>query len=214
MKLRFQPEALRRLLRWTESALFAVAIALFAYYGSVTADAWMFQRTQRRQLEQLLAERRVAPPELLPAAAAANSRKAARPAAAGPLMGRLEIPRIGVSVMVMEGTSGRTLRHAVGHIDGTALPGQPGNVGLSGHRDTFFRPLRNIRVNDLISVTTPLGEFHYRVVSTSVVEPADVNVLAAGRTEVLTLVTCYPFYFVGPAPSRFIVRAERVDDSL
>ena len=112
----------------------------------------------------------------------------------------------------MEGTTAKTLRRAVGHIAGTALPGQPGNVGVSGHRDTFFRPLRNIRENDIITLTTVNGEYRYRVVFTKVVRPENVAVLNATGNEVLTLVTCYPFYFVGPAPYRFIVRAERVSE--
>jgi len=85
----------------------------------------------------------------------------------------------------------------------------PGNIGISGHRDTFFRPLRNIRENDAITLTTPRGEFRYRVVSTRVVPPDDMSVMDDDGGEILTLVTCYPFYFVGAAPNRFIVRAER-----
>src|SRR5260370_589049 len=99
---------------------------------------------------------------------------------------------------------------AVGHIPGTAVPGQTGNVGISGHRDTFFRPLRNIRQNDTITVTTLVGEYRYRVVSTKIVGPSDVAVLGRSGKEILTLVTCYPFYFVGSAPDRFVVRAERI----
>jgi sortase A len=114
--------------------------------------------------------------------------------------------------MVLEGTSRMTLRRAAGHIEGTALPGQRGNVGVSAHRDTLFRPLRNIRQHDIITFTTAFGEYRYRVVSILVVRPSDVAVLDQVNTEVLTLVTCYPFYYVGPAPSRFIVRAERVGD--
>ncbi|MCX6624691.1 MAG: class D sortase, partial [Acidobacteria bacterium] len=131
-------------------------------------------------------------------------------AAAKGLLGRIEIPSVGLSVIVFEGVDRRTLRRAAGHIPGTALPGRPGNVGISGHRDTFFRPLRNIRRNDIITVTTPLGDYRYRVVSTSVVAPDDVAVLEPSGYEILTLVTCYPFYFVGPAPGRFVVRAERI----
>jgi sortase A len=126
------------------------------------------------------------------------------------LIGRMEVPRLGLSAIVMEGTSASILRRAVGHIEGTALPGQAGNAGLSGHRDTFFRPLRKIEPNDIITLTTTEGEYRYRVLSTSIVGPDDVAVLDSTEDEILTLVTCYPFYFVGPAPSRFIVRAERV----
>jgi sortase A len=102
------------------------------------------------------------------------------------------------------------LRRAVGHIAGTALPGQTGNIGIAAHRDTFFRPLRNIRRDDVITLTTLGGEYHYRVVSTKIVDPNDVAVLNSDGKEILTLVTCYPFYFIGSAPNRFIVRAARV----
>jgi sortase A len=132
------------------------------------------------------------------------------PAPAAGLIGRLDIPRLGLSVIVIEGVRAATLRRAVGHIPGTALPGQQGNVGISGHRDTFFRPLRNIRGNDMVTLTTLLGEFRYRVVSASIVRPDNIAVLAPTENQILTLVTCYPFYYVGPAPSRFIVRAERI----
>lgn len=103
-----------------------------------------------------------------------------------------------------------TLRHAAGHIPGTALPGQRGNTAISAHRDTFFRPLRNIRLNDTIIIATLSGVYQYKVVYTAIVSPNDVSVLEAGTHEVLTLVTCYPCYYVGPAPGRFIVRAARI----
>ena len=90
------------------------------------------------------------------------------------------------------------------------MPGQQGNAALTGHRDTFFRPLRNIRENDIIEITTLEGQFRYRVVSRRVVSPDDLSVLNPGTGEILTLVTCYPFYYVGAAPDRFIVRAERL----
>ena len=126
------------------------------------------------------------------------------------LVGRMAIPRLGISVVVAEGTEEATLRRAAGHILGTGLPGRSGNVGIAGHRDTLFRPLRNIRQDDVIMLTTLQGEYRYRVVSTKVVSPYEVAVLNPDGNEVLTLVTCYPFYFVGPAPDRFIVRAERI----
>lgn len=126
------------------------------------------------------------------------------------LIVRIEILRVGLEVIVVEGVNYRTLRRAAGHIPGTALSGGIGNVGISCHRDTFLRPLRDVRRDDLIIITTPAGDFRYRVVSTSDVEPTDVGVLDQGKGESLTLVTCYPFSFVGPSPERFIVRAERV----
>jgi sortase A len=182
---------------------------MLAYCALVSADSWRFQKTERRRFEQLLHDRRkTSHPESLASSAIAPGTWP--PAAAGGLIGRIEIPRLGLSVIVVEGVDRRILRRSVGHIPGTALPGQPGNVGISGHRDTFFRPLRNIRRDDIITLTTLLGDYRYRVLSTKIVSPSDVEVLDAGENEILTLVTCYPFYFVGPAPDRFIVRAERI----
>jgi sortase A len=198
---------LRRILWWTQRVLFAGGIAMLGYCGYVLLDGWMFQNRERRHLEQLLQDRKSNSGATDPASPAGP---VAVPAIAPKgLIGRIEIPRLGVSVIVMEGVDKITLRRAVGHIPSTALPGRPGNVGLAGHRDTYFRPLRNIQQGDVVTLTTLAGEYRYRVVSTKVVDPREVSVLNSDGNEILTLVTCYPFYFVGSAPSRFIVRAER-----
>jgi sortase A len=126
------------------------------------------------------------------------------------LIGRLEIPRLQLTAMVREGADGKTLHRAVGHIPGTALPGYAGNVALAGHRDTFFRELRNIKKDDTIEFETENGTYRYLVESTQIVGPRDVSVLAASNGQTLTLVTCYPFYYIGSAPKRFIVRAAQV----
>ncbi len=201
---------LKRILWWTQRALFAVGVMLLAWCAFVLVDTRIFQQGERRRLERLLTTRQEtnggARQTALPA-----SPKAPPPAvASGGLIGRIEIPRLGLSAIVMEGIGATILRRAVGHIPGTALPGRPGNVCISGHRDTFFRPLRNIRQNDVITLTTLFGEYRYRVVSTRIVRPNNLAVLDAGGDEILTLITCYPFYFVGPAPTRYVVRAERV----
>ena len=125
----------------------------------------------------------------------------------GSIIGRLEIPRLSVSVIVRAGSDARTLQLAVGHISGTALPGEDGNVGLAGHRDTFFRRLRDIRPDDEIRIVGTTGAFTYRVERTDIVQPNDVWVLDPTANPVLTLVTCYPFTYVGSAPQRFVVRA-------
>lgn len=130
----------------------------------------------------------------------------------GSPFGRLEIPRLQLSVMVVEGSSDRDLRRGVGHIPGTALPGNSGNVGLAGHRDTVFRKLSQIQSQDLVTFTTLTGVFQYRVVSTSIVSPTSVEVLDPTPDPELTLVTCYPFFYLGHAPQRFIVRARRVTE--
>ncbi len=187
---------MRSTLRWTQRVLFVSAVVLLGYCAFVASDTWIFQKQASRHLDDRLEQH--------------NVRRSALDIGAKGLIGRLEIPRLGLSVMLMEGDDPKILRRAVGHIPGTPLPGQTGNVAFSGHRDTFFRPLRNIRENDIIVVTTLEGQYRYRVVSTSVVAPDDVAVLnGAVPGEILTLVTCYPFYFIGAAPDRFIVRAER-----
>lgn len=126
------------------------------------------------------------------------------------LVGRLSIPRLHLSVVVREGTGEDTLGLTLGHIPGTALPGQKGNVGVAGHRDTLFRGLRDIQKNDLILFETLAGSYVYEVESTDIVSPQNVSVLRASQHPELTLVTCYPFYYVGSAPDRFIVKAYQV----
>jgi sortase A len=115
-----------------------------------------------------------------------------------------------MNVMVLEGTDRWTLNRAVGHIESTALPGRTGNVGISAHRDGFFRKLEHIRKGDEILIVTIDETYTYKVESTQVVDPTDTHVLAASRKPVLTLVTCFPFYFIGEAPQRFIVKAQLV----
>jgi sortase A len=184
------------LIRWLPRALFACSALALAWCAFALVESRTFQRTVGDNLNQTLALERASTLVLPPAVPG--------------LVGRVEIARLGVAVIVMEGTSAATLRHAAGHIAGTAMPGEPGNTAISAHRDTFFRPLRHVRVDDQISFTTPEGNYQYRVSSATVTSPADIAVLQPTSTETLTLVTCFPFYFVGPAPERFIVRAERI----
>jgi sortase A len=128
----------------------------------------------------------------------------------GHLVGRLSIPRLHLSSMVREGDDEVTLSLALGHIPSTALPGQAGNVGIAGHRDTIFRALQGIRKDDLIHFETLSGTHVYQVDSTHIVKPDDVGVLRPNGISELTLVTCYPFYYVGSAPDRFIVSAHEM----
>ena len=211
MRLVATKKSLRRVLRWTQRVLFAGAVSMLGYCGFVLVDAWIFQKHASHELQRRLHAERTAHGG---ASRTAPLPSPEAPAAIGPdgLIGRIEIPRIGLSAVVFEGTGKTTLRHAVGHIPGTALPGQPGNTSLAGHRDTFFRPLRNILQSDIITLTTLRSEYHYRVGSMRVVAPTEVSVLDPTGNEILTLVTCHPFSFVGVAPNRFIVRAERVKD--
>lgn len=126
------------------------------------------------------------------------------------LIGRIEIPRLHVHAIVEEGVDDKTLRRAVGHVPGTALPGDDGNVALAAHRDTFFRGLKDVEKDDHIQLRTLQGDYDYVVESTRIVSPKDVGVLKPTKDPVLTLVTCYPFYYVGNAPKRFIVQARQV----
>jgi sortase A len=131
---------------------------------------------------------------------------ASRPARG--VLGRIEIPRLGIRAMVREGMDDETLKVAVGHIPGTARPGERGNIGLAGHRDTFFRALRGVRKGDLMRLTTLDGSETYRVASASVVDPDRVDLLANAKgMNALTLVTCFPFDWIGAAPKRFVVAA-------
>jgi sortase A len=126
------------------------------------------------------------------------------------VIGRLEIPRIGISVPILSDYEASSLLKGVGHVPGTAMPGGLGTLGLAGHRDTYFRPLRSIQTNMDIRVVNAEGVYHYSVDSTEVVTPENVSVLDIRDRPELTLITCYPFYYVGAAPKRFIVHAHLI----
>jgi sortase A len=162
--------------------------------------------------------------EALPALAPGAGVQGAQPKAKVPavahrlptfaLIGRVEVPRLGLSAIVREGVDSSTLRKAVGHMPSTPLPGQFGNSALAAHRDTLFRKLRDIRKADHITVQTLDGTYDYVVESLAIVEPSDVGVLKSAQGDkLLTLITCYPFNYIGSAPHRFIVRARAVDVS-
>jgi sortase A len=123
------------------------------------------------------------------------------------VMGRLEIPALGLSVPILSSYETTSLLQGIGHIPGTAMPGGLGTLGLAGHRDTYFRPLAKIRPKMDIRVIDGDGTYHYAVDSTEIVKPEDVAVLNIQHRPELTLITCYPFYYVGAAPLRFIVHA-------
>ncbi len=187
-------------LRFVERTLWVVGVALLGYYGWGSLESALYQRAENRALDDLLqkAQQR----------AATDARpivRRRRPPADG-LIGRLEIPRLQVSVIVRAGEDARTLRLAVGWIPGTAYPGENGTVGLAGHRDTFFRRLADIHDGDDIRLVTPDGVFEYRVEAIDIVGPDDVWVLDDQKRPLVALVTCYPFWYTGPAPQRFVVR--------
>jgi sortase A len=180
------------------AGLLAVSYAAYSYvarFGYQTYQSWKFDRALAHVPEQ-------GPPSVA-------SPSTAKPAADA-LIGRIAIPRLNIAAIVSEGV-GQTLGLAVGHIPSTALPGKPGNVGLAAHRDTLFRSLKDVRTDDEITLTTLQGKYVYRVLWFKVVDPLEISVLEpSADEETLTLVTCYPFYFVGHAPKRFVVRARQV----
>ena len=206
-------------LRGSRYVFFVAGILALGYCSYVLLDAKLYQADQTRRFQQELKDSQApkinGEPDitsLLPPSEAttpARSERRSITAFQGSALGRIEIPTIGLSTMILDGVDGRTLRRGVGHIPGTPLPGQAGNIGIAGHRDTFFRTLQNIRREDEIMLETLSGIYRYRVDSIEVVNPEETRVLANSCEEILTLVTCYPFSFVGPAPKRFVVRAHK-----
>jgi sortase A len=202
----YPPMSTRPALRWLERGLIVLGLALLALWLKNESDSRAFQVAESKRLEAALHESGLMGPPLPD-----TGSRAKRPLGLEKgVLGRLEIPRLGISAMVAEGTDTRLLKRAVGHITTTALPGRPGNVGLAGHRDTFLRGLGDARENDLIRFVTLRGTYIYRVEWGAVVEPGRVDVLDSTATPTMTLVTCYPFQAVGPAPQRFVVRARQV----
>jgi sortase A len=218
------------LLLWVERFLWCLGLLCLGLFAWAVIDARWFALVEGRRFDRALRERaaarqsgqRPAPASgatlMGPPPASDTDRleafrapaAAAPPAPEGTLLGRIEIPRLGISSLVMEGVDGTTLRRGVGHIPATALPRAAGNVGLAGHRDTVFRGLKDVRKGDVITLETLDGTYRYEVDWSRVVEPRDTGVLAVSHDPQLTLVTCYPFYYVGAAPERFIVRAHRL----
>jgi sortase A len=175
----------------------AIGVALLAWYGLVVAEAALYQRAESSTLDRVVNGKAIGthgPPS--------------RAKQKHQLIGRLEIPRVQMSVMVVDGDDEGTLKTAAGHLPDTPLPWEFGNSAIAGHRDTFFRPLREVHANDRVRLVTPQGTFHYVVARLRVVEPDDVSVLATSDRSSITLVTCYPFNYIGQAPKRFIVQAD------
>jgi sortase A len=186
----------RRYLAWLGSALILGGVAVLAWCGWSLRERATAQRRAKEWLMKTSAVHRIASPP------AVHS---------GDVIGELDIPRLHVSVMVFEGDDSGILSHGAGHIPGTALQPRGGNIGIAAHRDTYFRPLRVVHANDIITLKTPAGTSRYAVTETKIVRPSDIGVLAYARGRDLTLVTCYPFYYVGNAPERFIVHAQEIE---
>ena len=190
-----------RVARWLELCFWTMGCLALGYC------AFLWGRAQYDQAEGKWALEHTLPGD--PMTVTGPSRRPPY-SAEGSLVGRIDIPRLDVSAVVFEGTSDDTLARGVGHLRGSAGPGERGNLVLAGHRDTFFRELRNIKQGDEVNIMGPTGEFEYQVESTTIVEPDQTEVLNPSDDATLTLITCYPFRYIGSAPERFIVRATKV----
>ena len=218
------------LLRSLEHQLWLVAVGMLAVSAFVAAEGSIYQfylnwkfdhalQAEQRSANTVPKVKPIAPPTvsappLIPSGSTASTLSSTpihvAPAVPPSYLGRLKIPRLDMSIMLLDGVDSRTLRRGIGHIPGTSLPGKRGNAAIAGHRDTFFRDLRGIQRNDQILVQTLEGEYTYSVESIRVVDAQAVDVLRDAGHPVLTLVTCYPFNVIGPAPRRFIVQASLV----
>lgn len=206
---------------WTERALSLTGAAALAWCALVLGDAMMAQWSARRSLAlasapaspgaTALPEPLRLPMLVVPEPSQDGATTPADGAERSAAIAELSIPRIHLAAAVLHGTDERTLRRGPGHLEHTPYPGERGNVVIAGHRDTFFLPLRHIGPGDDIYLATPGGRFHYRVTMIRVVGAEDVSVLASSGERTLTLVTCYPFWVLGPAPDRFVVTAEAVE---
>jgi len=181
----------RPLLRWGTYLFFVSGTLAVGYAALILAAGRIYQVRELGEFnhEVVLPDSRVPP--------------------VGESIGEIDIPSLALRAVVIQGSSAQVLRFGVGHLYGTPMPGELGNVVLAGHRDTFFRPLRRIRVGDTILLRTGKQAFRYEVESTAVVSPKDVYVLRSSDRNELTLVTCFPFDYVGSAPKRFVVHARK-----
>ena len=196
-----------------ERFLLAVGVACLGTYALATLEARRYQAEQTAAFEAREAAEKTPAARPRPAVKGSMPSVPAMPSTesveTGTMLGMLVVPRLKLSTAVVQGDDDATLSKAVGHLPDTPLPWQAGNSAVAAHRDTLFRPLKDIAVGDEIRFRTSSGDIHYRVTRTSIVNPDDISVLDPGERDMLTLITCYPFYYVGHAPKRFIVHAER-----
>jgi len=208
------------LLRWLQRGFLVLGLPLLGVWLEAAYESRSFQSAESWKLEAARLEAATRP--LVPNAAAAVGAAYTGPAPPPrqpaamekSTLGRIEIPRLGIRAIMAEGVDTKTLGRAVGHVAWTALPGSPGNCALAGHRDTFLRGLGGVRIHDVIRLVTPEHTFIYEVVWSAVVEPRQVEVLDSTAVRSLTLVTCFPFEFIGAAPQRFVVRAREIASQL
>ena len=191
---------------WVERGLMAIGGVLAVYCAAILVEARFHQTAPLPQPPLTVTQ------TVLPGDKGDPKTPEVPVPAAGVLLGRLEAPTVKLSTTVLEGSDDATLSRGSGHIEDTPFPGQPGNVGIAGHRDTTFRALRHIKLGDALEFKTADRVYRYKISKTWIVGPDDVYVLDPTPRPALTLVTCYPFEFVGHAPNRFIVRADLVEE--
>jgi sortase A len=192
--------------RWLSKALLLAGSAILVWCASVWASTALFEKYEywRWNTRYPEASRALAAPVNETRLVVANVKPKPHDVIAW-----LDVPRLHISTAVLEGDDDLSLGLGAGHIPGTPMPGALGNVGIAAHRDSFFRPLGGIERQDHIRLRTPEGDWEYTVESTRIVRPSNVSVLANSGQPELTLITCYPFRYVGAAPLRFVVRARR-----
>jgi LPXTG-site transpeptidase (sortase) family protein len=200
--------ATRRRLLILQRVFFTFAIAFSIIYGGGVLRAALYHVFDNRAFDETL---KAAARKPATTARQASAQTAAAPGPRSGPLARLDIPRVGLSVVVRDGTDEWTLNRGAGHIAGTSYPGSDGNIGIAGHRDGYFRALRDVHPADEILLTSSDGSIErYRVESATIVKPEDVSVLARRASPSLTLVTCYPFSYVGSAPKRYVLTASRM----
>jgi sortase A len=198
------------LLRFAQRLFLWLGVAVLVYAGGTAAYAGIYQRYQSWKFERARVSAIVQTLEQEAAVPKVGKSAIVEQAAVlgeGDVVGKLEVPRIGIAVVVLQGIGNHTLNVGAGHVPGTPLPGADGNVAIAAHRDTFFRKLEGIVVGDSIQFATVRRTYDYVVDSTEIVDPQDTRVMESRARPELTLITCYPFYFVGAAPKRFVVHA-------
>lgn len=191
----------RRWYLWAGGALLLAGAVVLGWNGWI----WYQASQVEKHAKEWLGRRRVFHAPAPPPLPQARFPKLHR----GDVVAELLIPRLGLSVVVLEGADEGILKLAAGHIPGTGLPWVGSNIGIAAHRDSYFRALSLIRPHDIIALRTRTGVSHFTVRDMEIVSPSNVQVLKPGRGHDLTLVTCYPFHYIGHAPKRFIVHAER-----
>jgi sortase A len=190
--------ALRTALRSVPRLLIWLGVSALVCASGALAYASAYQRYESWKLQQVVAADRIA------LAATEDDPVELRE---GDPIGKLDIPRIGISVIVLHGVDDKTLILGAGHVPGTPRPGTEGNFVIAGHRDTFFRAMERIEAGDTVRFSTAHDTYEYVVESTEIVGPEHTYVMESHARAELTLITCYPFSFVGGAPERFVVRA-------